>query len=584
MPLSHSHLQVARTLRAAFRSFPHTALVRLSDRSSSALLLSSPSTLKRIESLLLALLLLLAAWLRFHDLVGVPGGFHGDEAVAGLEGERILREGSIGPYSPFALGQPAGPLYLVALSIRLFGPTIWAVRATSALLGTITVGLLYFLLRRNEGRRVALLGAALLATMHWHIFFSRIGFPVIAWPLCALAATFAALEASRREEARWWALTGLLAGVGIYSYNAHILFVLALGTWLLFYLAGRRDVALQRRAGWLLCFGAALALAAIPMARYALNPANDYFAHSRMIYVWNVAGSGWPQDANILVKIGFLGARVTEFWDNLSWHSRLDYSDGTGVVPAVPLGTLALAAFGLFRSPKNKRGALPGICLCCLLFLPLGPALTGAAPIRRAFVLAPFIAFLAAVGLVEAWKWACGPASETPSRRRRIEATGVVALGCALLMTQNLTDYFGQFAPSPHRAWVYVQDYTDMCAFIKTLPPQSRVLFLSDRWSGNYEPRQFLAPDVLIEDRSAQFGSFSLAANRSMNRPAFVLMGAYRERVGDLQRMYPHCRVEFGPPSAENRHTTFIAVFPDPQRDLRPPTPGTPVFPKPPRP
>ncbi len=552
--------------------------MRLFDRSSSPLLLSSPSTLKRFEAPLFVLLLLLAAWLRFEHLATLPGGFHGDEAVAGLEGERILREGSIGPYSPFALGQPAGPLYLTALSIRLFGPTIWAVRAPSALLGTLTVALLYFLLRRTQGRRVALLGAALLATLHWHIFFSRIGFPVVAWPLCALAATFAALEAARRQGVRWWILTGLLAGVGLYSYNAHILFVLALGTWLVFHLARQREVALRRRASWLLCFGAALALAAIPMARYALNPANDYFAHSRLIYVWNVADSGWPQNANISVKIAFLGARVTEFWDNLSWHSRMDLSDGTGVVPAVPLGILALAALGLVLSPR--RGTLMAISLCCLLLLPFGPAITGAAPIRRAFALAPFLCFLAAVGLVEAWKRAGGP--HAGARGRRIAATGVLAIGCALLTAQNLVSYFGSFARSPHRAWVFVQDYTDMCAFLETLPPRSHVLFLSDRWSGNYEPRQFLAPGVLLEDRSSQFGSFSLAANRSMNRPTFVLMGTYRTRVWDLKRIYPHCRVEFGPPSAETGQTTFIAVSPDPQTDLRPEPPGA-VFPMPPR-
>lgn len=564
--------------RAASCCSPDTAFVRLFACSSS----SFPSTLKCLEPLLVALLLVVAAWLRFDHLATLPGGFHGDEAVAGLEGERILREGSIGPYSPLALGQPSGPLYLTALSIRFFGPTIWAVRAPSALLGTLTVALLYFLLRRHEGRRVALLGAAFLATLDWHIFFSRIGFPVVAWPLCALAATFAALEAARRERARWWALTGLLAGVGIYSYNAHILFILALFVWLALHLARQREVARGRRVGWGLCFAAMVALVALPMARYALNPANDYFAHSRMVTVWNVPDSGWPQEEGSFAKIRFLSGQYVGFWDNLSWHSQIDWSDGTGIVAAVPLMMLVLAVLGPALRAKNRRSALLAISLCCLLFLPFGPALTSNAPIRRAFALAPFLCFLAAVGAVEVWKRACAAGGPEKTRcPRRLAATGVLALGCALLVTQNLFDYFERFARSPQRAWVYVQDYTDMCAFLQHLAPGSHVLFLSDRWSAGYEPRQFLAPRAVIEDRSSQFGILDLRVNRAMERPVFVLMGLYQTRLPELRRLYPHCRVGVGPPSADTGKPAFIVVWPGP-RDVPPDRSGAPLFPMPP--
>ena len=490
------------------------------------------SSFRKFEALLVVLLLLGAAWLRFGDLVNVPGGFHGDEAVSGIEAKRILKEGSIGPYSPLALGQPSGPLYLTALSIRVFGETIWAVRAVSALLGTLSVALLYFLLRRSHGREVALVAALFLATLDWHIHFSRIGFPVIAWPLCALAATFAALEAVKREQARWWALTGLITGIGIYSYNAHVLVIAALGVWTLFYLARKRDVALKVRAGWLLGFAVVLALVALPMVRYALDPANDYFSHSRMISLFSAPDSSWPKDAGAFAKIEILAGRVVGFWDNLSLHSNMDWGDSTGVVPVVPLGILVLGALGLVLTPKNKRGALMGISLCCLLFSPLGPVLTVNGLTRRAFALAPFLCFLAALGLVEIWKRACGPLENgRTSKTRRIAATAMAALVCALLAGQNLSDYFGHFAPAPQRAWTFVEDFTDACAFIKALPPTSRVLFYSDRWSGNYEPRQFLAPDANIEDRSSEFGTFSRREPRA-GRAGFRADGHLQGPVG----------------------------------------------------
>ena len=40
----------------------------------------------------------------------------------GLEARRILDRGSIGPYSPTALGQPDGPMYLAASGPAWLGP------------------------------------------------------------------------------------------------------------------------------------------------------------------------------------------------------------------------------------------------------------------------------------------------------------------------------------------------------------------------------------------------------------------------------------------------------------------------------
>lgn len=150
-------------------------------------------------------------------------------------------------------------------------------------------------------------------------------------------------------------------------------------------------------------------------------------------------------------------------------------------------------------------------------------------------------------------------------------------------MGQNLADYFGRFAPAPQRAWTFVQDFTDMCAFLQTLPPASHVFFYCDRWNGNYEPRRFLVPDALIEDRSSEFGTFSFGANQAARQPTFVLMGTYRGRLGELQRLYPHCRIQLGPPSAENGQPAFIAAWPD-AHQAPPERLVTPVLPMSPRP
>ncbi|BCM88182.1 hypothetical protein IAD21_00009 [Abditibacteriota bacterium] len=526
------------------------------------------------EFLLFAIIFFLAGWLRFENVASLPVGFHGDEAVSGLVGQQILREGNIGPYTPLALGQPTGPLYLTALSVRFFGSTIWSVRAVSALLGTLTVIALYFLLRRHQddgdkhfGRVVALLGMGLLAVMNWHLHFSRIGFPVIAWPFCTLLATWAALEAVQHRQARWWCITGFLAGLGIYSYNAHSLCIAALGLWVLFYLARQRDVVWWHRIFWLLSFGGAVLLTTVPMLRYALDPAHAYFDHAKLISIFSAPTSQWLQLEGIGPKVGFLIGRFIDFWDNLSWNSRVDAGDGTGVVPVVPLVMLVVALVGLVLGVKAKRGPLMEICLCYMLVLPFGSVLTLDGLNRRAFALSPFLALLAAIGIVEIYRWASAAPRENATKTARVQlprwfVPGAVTLLCAIMVCQNLFSYFWRAAASPQLSWTFVQELTETCHYLKTLPPNAHVYFYSDRWRSDYETRQFLVPNVLMEDRSEEFSKFSFDITPGQGKPYFVLLGDYKKRLTELQKRYPHSHVKVGPKTAEDQDS-FIALWPD---------------------
>ena len=80
------------------------------------------------ELLAVAFLTVAAAFLRVYRLEEIPAGFHGDEALTGIEGLRILQEGWIGPYTSSALGQLTGPFYLTALLIWLLDASVFSVR------------------------------------------------------------------------------------------------------------------------------------------------------------------------------------------------------------------------------------------------------------------------------------------------------------------------------------------------------------------------------------------------------------------------------------------------------------------------
>lgn len=180
------------------------------------------------EGVGVSLLLVSALFLRAYHLSTLPAGIHGDEAIFGSEGEAVLIHGSVGIYSYIAAGQPTGPFYLDAAAVALFGHTIFAVRVASMLIGTLTIPLCYLVLRRSFNRTTGFVGAALLTVMNWHLHYSHVGFALSLWLFGVVFTTGTLIEAIRSANWRWWAVTGVFAGLNIYVYNAHNVFLAVL--------------------------------------------------------------------------------------------------------------------------------------------------------------------------------------------------------------------------------------------------------------------------------------------------------------------------------------------------------------------
>src|SRR3989344_3153163 len=122
----------------------------------------------------LILILLLAAVLRFYQLGQVPSGLVNDEAAFGYNAYSLIKTGrdEFGQSWPiifYSFGEGKLPvyIYLTLPSVAIFGLNEFAVRLPSALLGVLTVWVV---------SRWSLLAALVLATMPWHIHFSRAAF------------------------------------------------------------------------------------------------------------------------------------------------------------------------------------------------------------------------------------------------------------------------------------------------------------------------------------------------------------------------------------------------------------------------
>ena len=181
--------------------------------------------------------LLVAIFLRVHHLDDIPRGLTPDEAWNGVDALRIL-DGERPIFLTANFGREALFIYLQAISIAVFGQTSLALRAVSAIIGILTVGAAYILVRRMFSARLALLTSGWLTISLWHVIFSRTGLRSVSLPLflavgfyClwrGLEGVSAQLDARQASSlttaigprpAIWFALGGIIIGLSLYTYS-----------------------------------------------------------------------------------------------------------------------------------------------------------------------------------------------------------------------------------------------------------------------------------------------------------------------------------------------------------------------------
>lgn len=183
----------------------------------------------RIAWVLLLLVIAVAALARLWQIDSLPPGFHFDESFEGLEAWRILTDPAYRPI--FLTGNFGVPPLNAYVNAAMFGvvrtlggePGPTAMRITAALVGVLGVVALYALaaeLRHLDRKRLTwllpLFAAAMLATMRWHIHFSRMGIEPIFVPLLWTTTVWLLLYGRRRR--RWWVYGGAGAALALCMY------------------------------------------------------------------------------------------------------------------------------------------------------------------------------------------------------------------------------------------------------------------------------------------------------------------------------------------------------------------------------
>lgn len=140
--------------------------------------------------IILALIVIIATFLRFYQLGVNPPSLNWDETSLGYNAYSILKTGSdeYGTFLPLNIRsfddyKPPMYAYLTIPFVAVFELNEFAVRFPSAVAGVLTVITMYFLVKellfKWEGQpreRIALVAAFFLAISPWHLQFSRAAF------------------------------------------------------------------------------------------------------------------------------------------------------------------------------------------------------------------------------------------------------------------------------------------------------------------------------------------------------------------------------------------------------------------------
>ncbi|MCR4264105.1 MAG: glycosyltransferase family 39 protein, partial [Candidatus Roizmanbacteria bacterium] len=192
--------------------------------------------LRKRTNIILIGIVLIGFILRFYELGGNPPGLNWDEASLGYNAYSILKTGADEYGAPWPLSirsfddyKPPLYVYLTIPSVALFGLNAFSVRLVSALLGGLSVLVMYFLTReflsdKNEDdtphilKHVPLVTALFLAISPWHLQFSRAAYEGNVGLFFFMLGTYLFLYAVRTGKN--YALSGVAFSLTLYSYHS----------------------------------------------------------------------------------------------------------------------------------------------------------------------------------------------------------------------------------------------------------------------------------------------------------------------------------------------------------------------------
>lgn len=383
----------------------------------------------------LAGLLVVTAVLYLWDLSasGWANAFYSAAAQAGGESWKALFFGSSDPANAITVDKTPAALWLMSLSVRIFGLSSWSVLVPEALLGVGSVALLYATVRRVGGPGAGLLAGSVLALTPVAALMFRFDNPDALLVFLLITGAYATMRAVEKASPAWLALAGIAVGFGFLAKMLQAFLVLP-GFALAYLVAA--PVSLGKR------------LLHLPAGLVAVLVSAGWYV--AVVELWP-AGSrpfigGSQTDSILELAFGYNGfGRITGdevgslggAQSNGSWARLFGSEMGGGIAWLLPAAVLALGALSWLsrRTPRTDRVRAAGIVWGGWLLVTGGvfSYMSGIIHPYYTVALAPALAALVGMAAVRLWRLRAHPV-----------AAGVLSGGVALtayLLLQREPDW-----------------------------------------------------------------------------------------------------------------------------------------------
>ena len=179
-----------------------------------------------VEFAVVAVILLLGAYVRMTHLTCLPGGIYPDEAMNTTDGLRAAEAGTWPLFYENNNGREGLYISILGYLLHWFGNSLWVVRFLPALVGTLTLPAVNWIGRRASGKFGGIMALGLIAFSYWHLNFSRVGFRallmvfMLSWAFAFLTEGFWRLVNSKKKPCWLFAVSGLFFGLSLHTYIA----------------------------------------------------------------------------------------------------------------------------------------------------------------------------------------------------------------------------------------------------------------------------------------------------------------------------------------------------------------------------
>jgi uncharacterized membrane protein len=424
---------------------------------------SDPTTVKltepirRSEVIVFIAIVALAFALRAIDLEHIPGVVLGDETKYAVAARYLTEHQQIKPFTTGSDGHWNFYLQIIGLFLQLFGQTITAMRLPSVLAGILGIVALYAVVRQLWGRRPALIAAALMATYHQNIHYSRVGFNSIDDPLFLALVFGCAWLAWRTGRRRAWLMTALAAGLSQYFFVGGRLVLLQLAVLAVFWLITDRHRVRAQALNIAVAVSVFICIITPILYFWAIRP-NDYMSS---LNAKNIYRSGWvpaAMQANNESEVDVLWGQLRDVMTSFSFGSDEGfYWAQTMLTPIMSI--LAVIALAYFVA-HSREGPYFWVVSSLALVILFGGILmvSPTAGSHRLLGSSPLIYGAIAVAIDRAWGWF----ERRAPHPKLIGVYGLLVI--ALLMNADARYYFVNYLTknelrSPDVPFHVIQEY-----------------------------------------------------------------------------------------------------------------------------